>query len=88
MKVAETINASIDSDLSLIFDIKPINLIKLKKLIYLICTSKPYELNITKLSQKIEISRNYLYQYLYYLEKGDIFTILNSKTRGGMKDDR
>ncbi len=82
MKVAETINASIDSDLSLIFDIKPINLIKLKKLIYLICTSKPYELNITKLSQKIEISRNYLYQYLYYLEKGDIFTILNSKTKG------
>lgn len=83
-KLEEAINASIDSDLSLIFDIKPINLIKLKKLIYLICNSEPFELNITKLSQKIEISRNYLYQYIYYLGKGDIFTILNSKTRGDM----
>jgi len=82
MKLEEAINSSIDSDLALIFDIKPINLIKLKKLIYLICSSEPFELNITKLSQKIEISRNYLYQYLYYLEKGDIFTILDSKTRG------
>ncbi len=82
IKLEEAVNASIDSDLSLIFDIKPINLIKLKKLIYLICTSKPFELNITKLSQKIEISRNYLYQYIYYLEKGDIFNILNSKTKG------
>jgi predicted AAA+ superfamily ATPase len=82
LKLEEAVNASIDSDLSLIFDIKPINLIKLKKLIYLICVSEPFELNITKLSQKIEISRNYLYQYIYYLEKGDIFNILNSKTRG------
>jgi len=82
LKLEEAVNASIDSDLSLIFDIKPINLIKLKKLIYLICASEPFELNITKLSQKIEISRNYLYQYIYYLEKGDIFNILNSKTRG------
>jgi hypothetical protein len=81
-KLEEAVNATIDSDLSLIFDIKPINLIKLKKLVYLICISEPFELNITKLSQKIEISRNYLYQYIYYLEKGDIFTILNSKTRG------
>jgi len=84
MKLEESINASIDLDLSLIFDIKPINLIKLKKLIYLICNSEPFELNITKLSQKIEISRNYLYQYIYYLDKGDIFTILNSKARGDM----
>ena len=52
IKLEETINATIEFDLGLIFDIKPINSIKLKKLIYLICNSEPFELNITKLSQK------------------------------------
>jgi len=78
----ETINATIEFDLGLIFDIKPINSIKLKKLIYLICNSEPFELNITKLAQKIEINRNTLYQYLYYLDRGDIIKLLDSKTRG------
>ncbi len=82
LKLQESINATIEFDLPFIFDIKPINTIKLKKLVYLICSSEPYELNITKLAQKIEINRNTLYQYLYYLAKGDIFILLDSKTRG------
>ena len=82
LKLQESINATIEFDLPFIFDIKPINTIKLKKLVYLICSSEPYELNITKLAQKIEINRNTLYQYLYYLAKGDVFKLLDSKTRG------
>jgi predicted AAA+ superfamily ATPase len=81
-KLQESVNATIEFDLPFIFDIKPINTIKLKKLVYLICESEPFELNITKLAQKIEINRNTLYQYLYYLAKGDIFILLDSKTRG------
>lgn len=82
LKLQESINATIEFDLPFIFDIKPVNTIKLKKLVYLICTSAPFELNITKLAQKIEINRNTLYQYLYYLAKGDVFILLDSKTRG------
>jgi predicted AAA+ superfamily ATPase len=82
LKLQESVNATIEFDLPFIFDIKPINTINLKKLVYLICTSEPYELNITKLAQKIDINRNTLYQYLYYLAKGDIFILLDSKTRG------
>ncbi len=82
LKLQESINATIEFDLPFIFDIKPINTIKLKKLVYLICTSEPYELNITKLAQKIDINRNTLYQYLYYLAKGEVFKLLDSKTRG------
>ncbi len=82
LKLRESINATIEFDLPFIFDIKPVNTIKLKKLVYLICVSEPYELNITKLSQKIEINRNTLYQYLYYLAKGDVFVLLDSKSRG------
>ena len=82
LKLQESINATIEFDLPFIFDIKPINTIKLKQLVYLICKSEPYELNITKLAQRIEINRNTLYQYLYYLAKGDVFILLDSKTRG------
>jgi predicted AAA+ superfamily ATPase len=82
LKLQESVNATIEFDLPFIFDIKPINTIKLKQLVYLICKSEPYELNITKLAQKIEINRNTLYQYLYYLARGDIFILLDSKTRG------
>jgi len=82
IKLQESINATIEFDLPFIFDIKPINTIKLKQLVYLICSSEPYELNITKLSQRIDINRNTLYQYIYYLARGDIFVLLDSKTRG------
>ena len=67
------INATIEFDLAHIFNIEPKLTIKLKQLVTLICSSKPYELNISKLAQKIEINRNTLYQYIYYLHRGQIF---------------
>jgi len=82
MKLEETINTVIESDLPIIFNIEPANIQKLKQLVYLICSSKPYELNITKLSQKIGINRNTLYQYINYLSMGNIFAILRAKGRG------
>jgi len=82
LKLNETINATIEFDLNHIFNIEPKFTIKLKQLVSLICQSKPYELNITKLAQKIEINRNTLYQYIYYLAQGHIFNILHSKTKG------
>jgi len=82
MRLNETINATIEFDLSHIFNIEPKFTIKLKQLITLICKSKPYELNISKLAQKIEINRNTLYQYIYYLERGNIFNAIDAKSRG------
>jgi predicted AAA+ superfamily ATPase len=82
LKLNEAINATIEFDLSHIFNIEPRFIIKLKQLIMLICQSKPYELNISKLAQKIEINRNTLYQYIYYLSRGSIFSILHSEIKG------
>jgi predicted AAA+ superfamily ATPase len=82
LKLNETINATIEFDLNHIFNIEPKFTIKLKQLVALICQSKPYELNISKLAQKIEINRNTLYQYIYYLGRGNVFNIIHSKTKG------
>jgi len=82
IRLNETINTTIEHDLAYIFNIEPKFVIKLKQLVTLICTSKPYELNISKLAQKIEINRNTLYQYIYYLNRGKIFNILDHKAKG------
>lgn len=82
IKLEETVNTIIESDLPIIFNIEPQSIQKLKQLVNLICTSKPYELNITNLSKKIGINRNTLYQYIYYLTMGNIFSSLKAKTKG------
>ena len=82
IKLEETVNTVIESDLPIIFNIEPQSIQKLKQLVSLICTSKPYELNITNLSKKIGINRNTLYQYIHYLTMGNIFSSLKAKTKG------
>jgi len=77
-----TINAVIEVDLPLIFDMKYENIINLKKLVKLLCSSNPYELNITALSQKIAISRDKLYRYIHYLNLGSIFLSVYPRTKG------
>ena len=82
IKLEETVNTVIESDLPIIFHIEPQSIQKLKQLVNLICSSKPFELNITDLSKKIGINRNTLYQYIYYLSMGNIFKQLRAKTKG------
>ncbi len=81
-KLNEIINVVLESDLPLIFNIEPKNIFKLKKLLSLLCQSKPYELNISKLSTKIEINRNTLYRYLHYLEAGSLTKMVKQVSKG------
>ncbi|MGB3962264.1 MAG: AAA family ATPase, partial [Sulfurimonas sp.] len=47
-KLLEVINLTIDSDLSGIYNIEPAKVDKLKKILYMLCSTKPYELNVSK----------------------------------------
>ncbi len=82
MKLEETVNTVIESDLPIIFNIEAQNIQKLKQLISMICSSKPYELNISGLSKKIGINRTTLYQYIHYLTMGNMLYALKAKSRG------
>ena len=82
IKLEETINTVIESDLPIIFNIEPSNIYKLKQLTAYICSAKPYELNLTALAQKIGINRKTLYQYIHYLRLGNIFSRLEAKGKG------
>ena len=81
-KLLETVNIVLESDLPFVFNIESKNIFKLKKLLALLCESKPYELNISKLAQKIEINRNTLYNYLSFLEAGSVIRMIRAKGKG------
>lgn len=48
--------------------VKLSNVPVLKKVLYEIATSPPYEMNIANMSRRFEVTRNTIYAYLHYLE--------------------
>lgn len=76
------INLTIDIDFVSLGLIKPSFTHKLKKLLNIICYSKPFELNITKVASNVEISRNTLYAYLHHLDKGALLNIVADNKKG------
>lgn len=79
-KLLEVINITIDSDLCGIYNIDPSKLDKLKKIIYMLCCSKPYEINISKLSAAVGSSWPTLQKYLERMDAGSLIHIV----RGGV----
>ncbi len=82
IKLKETINTVIETDIPSIFSIKYESIINLKKLVTLLCQSEPFKVNIKELSAKIGTDRDTLYLYMNYLHRGKILNILRSKTKG------
>ena len=82
LKLNEIVNTVLESDLPMVFNIEARKIFKLKKLLAMLCQSKPYELNITKLSQRIELNRVTLYHYLDYLEKGSLIQTVGPLSKG------
>lgn len=75
-KLLEVINLTIDSDLSTIYNIDASKLDKLKKIIYMLCVTKPYDLNIKKLSTSVETSWQTLSKYLTLMDAGSLIHIV------------
>ena len=76
------INQTIDIDLVNLGLVKASFTNKLKKLLLIISESNPFELNITKISTNVEVSRNTLYAYLHHLDKGGLLNIVGSTKKG------
>lgn len=82
-KLSNVINLTIETDIPSAYktEFKTIN--KIKRLLYVIATSLPYEPNISKLSEKLETtSRNSTLQYLDYLEKANLISSLKTGAKG------
>lgn len=77
-----TINLTIDLDLTSLGLIEQKYTYKLKKLLEVICESKPFEVNYTKIAALAQISRVKLYDYLSYLHDGQMLLMVDENVSG------
>jgi len=76
------INQIIEVDFVSMQLVKPSFVNKLKKLLVIISESEPFELNISKVASNLEVSRNTVYTYLNYLERGDLINVVYDDKKG------
>ncbi len=81
-KLAATINQVLDVDLPLATTIDSKSINKLKKLLYLLSVSTPFEPNISKLSEQIESTRQTVLIYLQALEDARLINQLRADAKG------
>jgi uncharacterized protein len=81
-KVMATINLILEIDIKTVVDIDYNNIVKLKRLLYSIATSVPFVPNISKLSDRVEVSRPYLIKALNILEKSQLLIQLHKSNKG------
>ena len=82
LRLNEVINIILDSEVATIYNVDSDKIATIRKLLYLLCSSVPVELNIQNLAQSAGISRNTLYSYLYYLKKANLIEIIGGNYKG------
>lgn len=82
-KLNSVINLTIESDIPSVYNTEFKTINKIKRLLYLISTSLPYQPNISKLAEQLETtSRNSALLYLDYLEKASLTSSLKTSAKG------
>lgn len=71
-KLLNTLNLIIETDINAVEDLEYATLMKLKKLLITIASSAPFTPNITKLSEKVGVSRNMLVKSIKILERAGL----------------
>jgi uncharacterized protein len=75
-KLEQVVNNALDVDLPFMLEINVHNIFKLKKLLVWLATELPFQPNISKLAASLELNRNTLNTYLYYLEESKLLQLL------------
>ena len=81
-RLVEIVNETLTFDLATIYKVPLSNIASLNKLLEVICTSKPYEINYETISKLIGISKNTLKQYLLYLNEANLINTIGGISRG------
>lgn len=81
-KLAETISLALNIDLPSTYDISYGSIEKIRLLLHIIAASVPFKPNISKLSERIGVSRNSLIQFIRHLEELRIIKGLYADTKG------
>lgn len=82
LRLNEIVNIILDSEVATIYNVESDKIATIRKLLHLLCSSVPMELNIQNLAKNAGISRNTLYSYLYYLKKANLIEIIGGNFKG------
>lgn len=77
-RLLNAINLTIENDLIMCRSVDTAYINKLKRLLYIISVSTPFQPNIAKLSKVIEASRATITQYFEYLREAELVNLLKS----------
>jgi predicted AAA+ superfamily ATPase len=81
-KLQNTINLIIEIDINAVENLQYDTLVKLKKMLITVASSAPFTPNVTKLSEKVGVSRNMLVQSIKILERAGLINELYKDTSG------
>ena len=81
-RLEQSVRLTLETDLSFMKGFDPKKTRQIYQLLYILATNVPFKPNITRLSERIQITRNTLVQYLYYLEKAKLLKLLQSPNKG------
>ncbi len=81
-RLANTVNAVIDTDLPAVSGITYGTILKIRKLLSVLAEAVPFTPNINELSGRVEVSRDLLYRYLHLLEKAGLIYQLRRDSKG------
>nr|MBP3724865.1 ATP-binding protein [Campylobacter sp.] len=76
-----TINLTVDIDLTALGLVEQKFTYKLKKLLEVICQSEPFEVNYTKIAALAQISRAKLYDYISYLNDANLINMIGGSSK-------
>jgi uncharacterized protein len=82
VKLFQTINTVLESDLAFSKDYSPVNILKIKKLLGVIAVTVPFEPNISAIAAKLGLGRNTVYSFLAHLQDAKIIRLINKPNRG------
>jgi predicted AAA+ superfamily ATPase len=71
-RIIDSINTTLYTDIALLYGVPAEKVAQLKKLLLTICVSKPLELSLEKLSQRIGVAKATLYKYIDYLHRAEL----------------
>lgn len=72
----------LENDIPTVYKTDYQQIIKIKKLLYVISTSAPFKPNIAKLAEKTEMERKTVYKYLDLLERAGLINQLKHSSKG------
>lgn len=81
-RLRNVINLTLETDIPIYANMSVSTAKKMKHLLYIITQSAPFKPNFTKLAQMIDVHRNQVVDFLFYLEKAGIISQLRNSTKG------